>query len=130
MQQQIIWMTNRSFANELLCHPCSMFFPATLTIRLYSELQCYASCSCYVRGTPKVMPPILLCWPTTLEPDAGGLAIEIEHSHRYFISFVAVRQIAAEEPSGKMAPDMKVHTRQKSATEFLHREEIAPVDIH
>jgi hypothetical protein len=27
-----------------------------------------------------VMPPILLCWPTTLEADAGGVAVEVESS--------------------------------------------------
>jgi hypothetical protein len=26
----------------------------------------------------KVMPPILLCWPTMLEVDAGGTAVEVE----------------------------------------------------
>jgi hypothetical protein len=26
----------------------------------------------------KVMPPIFLCWPTTLEADAGGMAVEVE----------------------------------------------------
>jgi hypothetical protein len=30
-------------------------------------------------GTPKVMPPILLCWPTTSEANAGVMAVEVEH---------------------------------------------------
>jgi hypothetical protein len=41
-----------------------------------------------------------------------------------------VRQIAAEEQSGKMGSDMEVHTKQKCVIEFHHAEEIAPVDIH
>jgi hypothetical protein len=28
----------------------------------------------------KVMYPILLCWPTMLEADAGGMAVEVEPS--------------------------------------------------
>ena len=35
----------------------------------------------------KVMPPILLYWPTTLEVDIGGTAVEVEHSHQYSIAF-------------------------------------------
>jgi hypothetical protein len=29
---------------------------------------------------PKVMSPILLCWPTTSEADAGGRAVEVKPS--------------------------------------------------
>ena len=32
-------------------------------------------------AAPKVMPPILLCWPTTSEVDVGGMAVEVEPSH-------------------------------------------------
>jgi hypothetical protein len=32
------------------------------------------------RGTPKVKAPALLCWPTTLEADAGDMAVEVELS--------------------------------------------------
>jgi hypothetical protein len=41
-----------------------------------------------------------------------------------------VRQTAAEEPSGKMAPHMEVRTKQRGVIEFVHAERIAPVDIH
>ena len=40
-----------------------------------------------MRTAPKVMPPILLCWPTTSEADVGGTAIEAEPSHQYFTTF-------------------------------------------
>ena len=33
------------------------------------------------------MPPILLCWPTTLEAVVGGMAIEVEPSHQYSVTF-------------------------------------------
>ena len=32
-----------------------------------------------MRVALEVMPPILLCWPTTLEVDVGGVAVESEH---------------------------------------------------
>ena len=35
------------------------------------------------RAALKVIPPILLCWPTTSEADVGGMAIEVEPSHQY-----------------------------------------------
>lgn len=35
----------------------------------------------YMRDAPKVIPPNLLCWPTTSELDVGGLAGEAEPSH-------------------------------------------------
>jgi hypothetical protein len=57
----------------------------------------------YTKGTPKVLPPILLRWPTMSEADAGGMAVEVEPSRQQVISFVAMRQIAAEGQSGKMA---------------------------
>ena len=34
-------------------------------------------------AAPKIMPHILLCWPTTSEVDVGGMSVEIEPSHQY-----------------------------------------------
>jgi len=31
-------------------------------------------------AAPKVMPPVLLCWPTTSEVDVGSMALEFEPS--------------------------------------------------
>jgi len=40
------------------------------------------------RGTaPKVMFPLLLCWPTVSEADVGGMAVEVEHTHKYSVTF-------------------------------------------
>ena len=36
-----------------------------------------------IRTAPKVMPPILLCWPVTSEVRVGGMAVEAEPSHQY-----------------------------------------------
>ena len=38
-------------------------------------------------AAPKVMPPILLCWPTTSEVDVGGMRTEAEPSRQYSIIF-------------------------------------------
>jgi hypothetical protein len=84
----------------------------------------------YDRDALKIVPHILLCWPTTLEADAGGMAVEVESARQTFVSFVAVRQIREEEHSGKIASDEEVHTKQRCAVEILHGEGIAPVDIH
>jgi len=32
------------------------------------------------------MPPIL-CWPLMSEADVGGMAVQFEASHKYFITF-------------------------------------------
>ena len=32
----------------------------------------------------KIMPPILLGWPTTSKVD-GSMAVEVEHSHQYSV---------------------------------------------
>ena len=35
----------------------------------------------------KVVPPILWCWPMMSEADVGGMAVEVEPSHQYSITF-------------------------------------------
>jgi len=39
------------------------------------------------KATPKVMPPILLCWPTTSEVDVGDMVVKTEPSHQDSITF-------------------------------------------
>jgi len=46
--------------------------------RLYAE---HHSPDQDMEPAPKVMPPILLCWPTMLVVDVGGIAVEVESSH-------------------------------------------------
>jgi len=43
-----------------------------------------------MRAAPKVMPPILLCPPTTPEADVGGMAVGAEPLCQYSAYFVAV----------------------------------------
>ena len=40
-----------------------------------------------MRAALKVMPPFLLLWSMTSEVDGGGLAVEVEPSHQYLITF-------------------------------------------
>ena len=40
-----------------------------------------------MRPAPKVIPPILLCWPMISDTNIGGMAVEVEPSHQYFITF-------------------------------------------
>jgi len=39
------------------------------------------------RATPKVMHPIIWCWTTMSEVDVGGITVEAQPSHWYFITF-------------------------------------------
>ena len=39
------------------------------------------------KAAPKVMPPISLCWLVTSELDVGGMAVEVEPSQIYSITF-------------------------------------------
>jgi hypothetical protein len=57
----------------------------------------YVGRTLIMNGAPKVMPPVLLCWPTALEADAGGMTVEVEPSRQWLVSFVVVWQMAAEE---------------------------------
>ncbi len=43
-----------------------------------------------MRAAPKVMPPILLHWPTTPEADAGGMGAEVESSQQRSLHVVAM----------------------------------------
>jgi len=40
-----------------------------------------------MRSALKVMPPILVWWPTTSEADVGGVAVQTETSQQYFFTF-------------------------------------------
>ena len=48
------------------------------------------------------------------------MAVEVEPSRQYPIGFVAVRRMAAEGQSDKMAYDMEVRKKQTCVIEFLH----------
>ena len=44
--------------------------------------------------------------------------------------FAAVRQLAAEGQSDRMASDMEVWMKQRCGIEFIHVEKMVPTDIH
>ena len=46
----------------------------------------YVGAGSITRTSLKVMPPILLCWPTMSVADGGGMAVKVEPSHQYSIS--------------------------------------------
>jgi len=58
------------------------------------------------RAALKMMPPILLCWPTTSEADASGMSVEAETSYQYSITFCCQ---AAEGQSVKTVSDVEVN---------------------
>jgi len=39
-----------------------------------------------MKAALKVIPPISLCWPLTLEVDVGGMAVEVEPSCQYSVT--------------------------------------------
>ena len=39
------------------------------------------------RTAPKLLPPILLCWPTTSEANVVDMAVEVELSRQYSVKF-------------------------------------------
>ena len=39
-----------------------------------------------MRAALKIMPPLVLCWPTMSEVDVGGMAVEAEASHQHSIT--------------------------------------------
>ena len=53
--------------------------PCTNTVVMKSFVQTMVA--------PKVMPLVLLCWPITSEVDGGSMAVEVEPSCQYSITF-------------------------------------------
>ena len=41
----------------------------------------------FTRAVPKLMPPILLCWPTTSEAKVVDMAVEVEPFRQYSVKF-------------------------------------------
>ena len=63
----------------------------------------------YMRTAPKIIPPILLCWPMTSEVNVGGVAVEAEPSPHYSATCLrhvtdgsrgAVRQVCMKQRCG------------------------------
>jgi len=68
-------------------------------LQIFLPTQTILWCYDKKRAALKVMPPILLCLPTTTEADVGGMAVEVKPSHQYInipLHIVAKWQVAAE----------------------------------
>ena len=65
-----------------------------------------------------------VCWPIKSEADVDPMTVQVEPSAIIPLNFVAVRQMAAEGKSDKMASDMEERMKQRCVTEFLHAEKI------
>ena len=75
----------------------------------------------------------MLCWSTTSEVDAGGMAVEVESTTNIPLHFVAVQQVAAEGQSDTIASHMEACMKQRCGIEFLPSStssKIKPIDIH
>jgi len=59
------------------------------------------------------------------EADGGGMAVEVEPSHQYSVTFW--RYVT---DGSRGASDMEVYMKQRCAIKFLLEEKIAPTDIH
>ena len=63
------------------------------------------------------MSSILLYWAIKSGTDGGSMAVEVEPSHQYCITFFSVKWIAGlqklEGPSSKLASDVEVNMKQK-----------------
>ena len=82
------------------------------------------------RAAPKVTSLILLCWPPMSEADAGGMAMEVEPSHQYSVTFCCGVTDGSRGEVWPNSVDTEVHVEQRYVTEFFHLEKITPTDIY
>ena len=61
------------------------------------------------------------------EVDIGDMAVEVEPSHQYSITFCFC---VMDGQSDRVASGKEVDMKQRCVTEFLHMEKMAPSDIH
>lgn len=76
------------------------------------------------------MPAILLCLPTKLEANGGGMAVEVEPSCQCPLTFHGCVTDGSRGAVWEMMSDVQVHMKQRYVTEFVHELKIAPIDIH
>ena len=55
--------------------------------RGFREVSCRWHMYTHTRAAPKLMPPILLCWPMTSEANLVDMAVEVEPSRQYSVKF-------------------------------------------
>jgi len=82
------------------------------------------------RAALKVMPTVLLHWPTLSEVDADDMVVEVEPSYQYSVPFCCHVTDGIRWQSDRMASDMEGRVKQRCVIEFLHAVTVAPTDIH
>ena len=130
-------MKHPGLDNLNIVHLCDFFIPNLLiSVKLLhiSRLEEKAESSIYtwsIKAAPKLMPPILLCWPTKSEAEVGGMASEMESSHQYSTMFCChVTDDNRRVKLDKMKSDVEVYMKQRFVIEFLHVEKMALITIH
>ena len=77
----------------------------------------------FVRAALKLIPPVLLCLPTTSEADTGGLVVEVEPSHQYPITFcLSCDRWQQRGGQKKIMSDVEMCMKQMCVIEFFHAE--------
>jgi len=69
------------------------------------------------RAAPKVMPPILLYWPTMSEADTDGIAVGVELSCQLSVTFHCCSTDGSMEVRDDL--ELEVWMKQSCGTEFL-----------
>ena len=67
-------------------HTFQLNFSVTLMLTIYFKIEKLNHCPVY-KDYSKIMPPVLICWATTSESDDGDMAVEVEPSYQYPITF-------------------------------------------
>jgi len=64
------------------------------------------------------------------ETDVGRMAVEVEPSHQYSLTFCCCVTDGSRGVVWQKVSDVEVGMKQRRVTEFLHVEKMAPIDIH
>jgi len=57
------------------------------TLQISTECNVYRMLFSVLSTALKVLPPIILCWPSASEVDVGGMAVEVKPSHQHSVIF-------------------------------------------
>ena len=82
------------------------------------------------KTAPKVMPSILLCYPTMPKVNIGGMVAEAEPFLQYPIAFCCHVTDCSRGAVWQNGVWHGSACKQRCVTKFLHAEKMAPTDIH
>lgn len=86
--------------------------------------------ACEQQGESLLLPGTLLSCMELLEHGVTFTSVEVEPSHQYAVTCCCRVTDAAKRQTDRIASHMEVWMKQRSVTEFLHEEKMAPSDIH